>query len=91
MRAVAILISGRVHGVGFRDWTRQQALALGVSGWVRNRRDSRVEVLASGDDDALARLVEALHQGPPLARVERIEQSPGAPVSGSGFEVRPTV
>jgi acylphosphatase len=90
MRAVAFLISGHVQGVGYRDWVRRQALALGLAGWVRNLRDGRVESVASGGEEALARFVEALRKGPSLARVDRIEQSPGETISTSGFEVRPT-
>jgi len=91
MRTLALLISGRVQGVGYRDWARQQALALGLTGWVRNRRDGCVEAAASGADDAVVRFVEALRTGPPLARVDRVEQSPCEQGSVSGFGVRPTV
>lgn len=90
MRTLALLISGHVQGVGYRDRVRQQALTLGLSGWVRNLRDGRVEAVASGADDAVARFIEVLRTGPPLARVDRVEQSPCDEVSASGFEIRPT-
>jgi acylphosphatase len=90
MPALRLLVSGRVQGVGYRDWARQQALALALDGWVRNLGDGRVEAMACGVEDALACFVEALGRGPSLARVDRIEQLPGETVSTSGFEVRPT-
>jgi acylphosphatase len=90
MQTTRLLISGRVQGVGYRDWARQQALALALTGWVRKRRDGRVEAMVSGADDCIARFVEALGKGPSLARVESVEQSPGGTLSAAGFEVRPT-
>ena len=67
------LVSGRVQGVWFRGSTRAQALQLGLSGYARNLADGRVEVLACGEEDALARLRQWLWQGPELARVEAVE------------------
>jgi acylphosphatase len=65
-----VLISGRVQGVFFRDQTRTWAGSLGITGWVRNLRDGRVEVLAEGEREALESLIERLKEGPPLALVE---------------------
>lgn len=75
---------GRVQGVGFRWWTRTQALRLGVTGTVRNRTDGTVEVRAHGSEQALASLQRLLHSGPPGAQVERVEadESDGVPVEG---------
>lgn len=70
--AARFLVSGRVQGVAFRAYTRQQALALGLRGHALNLRDGRVEVLAVGDADAIDRLGEWLAQGPPLARVDEV-------------------
>lgn len=67
---------GRVQGVFFRNWTRDKALALGVRGWVRNRLDGSVELLAFGDEEAVATLIAACRTGPPAAKVERIEVEP---------------
>ncbi|MBM5811463.1 MAG: acylphosphatase [Gammaproteobacteria bacterium] len=67
-----IRISGRVQGVFFRASTAERAQALGLTGRARNCPDGSVEVLAAGAPAALAQLIEWLHHGPPLARVERV-------------------
>jgi acylphosphatase len=66
-------VKGRVQGVWFRGSCAEQGRLLGVSGWARNLPDGRVEVLAQGDKEAVDRLVEWCHQGPPTARVTRVE------------------
>ena len=66
------LVSGRVQGVGFRWFVREQARALGIAGAVRNRPDGSVLVHALGNADQLARLEEALRRGPPGAQVEGV-------------------
>jgi acylphosphatase len=66
-------IFGRVQGVFFRNWAMERARALGVRGWVRNRRDGSVELVAFGDDEAVEALTAACRNGPPAAQVERIE------------------
>ena len=66
---VRLIIEGRVQGVWFRDSTRREALALGVSGWVRNRRDGSVEALAEGPEEEVKNFVTWCHQGPPSAKV----------------------
>ena len=84
-------IHGRVQGVFFRAWTAEKARALGVSGWVRNRLDGSVELVAYGDDEAIEALTSACRTGPPAAHVERIEVEI---VDGDdpppGFEARAT-
>lgn len=84
------LVSGRVQGVAFRYWTRETADRLGLSGWVRNLPDGRVEVLAQGDEEAMAKLDRALLQGPPLSRVDGLErfEEPGADETAGGFAIR---
>ena len=72
---VRLFIKGRVQGVWFRDSTRQEARRLGVTGWARNVPDGRVEVLAEGPADKVRGLIDWCQQGPPLARVERVEES----------------
>lgn len=67
------LVSGIVQGVSYRYHTRKQALHLGVSGWVRNLSDGRVEVLVSGETKAVEQLCVWLHQGPAMAQVTTVE------------------
>jgi acylphosphatase len=67
-----IFVSGRVQGVFFRDHTRRWASSLGLTGWVRNVPDGRVEVLVEGDRDNIEGLISRLKLGPPLARVENV-------------------
>lgn len=68
-RSVRAVVRGRVQGVGFRATTAAQAMSLGLRGWVRNRIDGSVEVLAAGPASALERFVAYLQQGPGTARV----------------------
>jgi acylphosphatase len=67
-----IVVSGRVQGVFFRDHTRRWAGSLGLTGWVRNLWDGRVEVLTEGEKDRIETLISRLKQGPPLAQVEDV-------------------
>lgn len=60
---VTVWVTGRVHGVGFRWWTRARALELGLTGWARNLDDGRVEVVAEGSSDSCAALLVALRSG----------------------------
>lgn len=69
-RRAHILVTGRVQGVFFRDHTRRWAASLGLTGWVRNLADGRVEVLAEGEKTNLEALIARLRQGPPAASVE---------------------
>ncbi len=68
-KRVRMLISGRVQGVFFRYYTREEAQRIGVRGWVRNLPDGRVEVLAEGTEEQLRLLESACRKGPPHARV----------------------
>ena len=67
------IVYGRVQGVGFRYFVLQQAVALGLSGWVRNMSDGMVEVLAEGDSASLQELLVALHEGPDAAYVRDVK------------------
>ena len=85
------LVSGRVQGVFYRDSTRRQARAQGISGWVRNRFDGRVEVLACGDEQQLERFKKWLEIGPEYAKVTNIKEIAENPSTvPSGFDVLPT-
>lgn len=88
MSAARFFVSGRVQGVAFRAHTREQARRLGLRGHARNLADGRVEVLAVGAVDAIERLHAWLHDGPPLARVERVERCAAAEdEAGEGFGI----
>lgn len=88
-RAIHCFVSGHVQGVWFRGSARERALDLGVTGWARNLPDGRVEVLAAGEDDAVAAFREWLGQGPPAARVDRVEEEVADIADApAGFEVR---
>ena len=84
------VVAGRVQGVGFRWFAVRLAQRVGVAGWVCNLADGRVEVVARGSAQALARLDEGLRTGPRLARVERVEKSdiPHEWVDANSFEVK---
>ncbi|MEX2600976.1 MAG: acylphosphatase [Balneolaceae bacterium] len=87
-----IFITGRVQGVGFRHFARLTARELGIKGWVRNRKDGRVEAVAEGDPENLEQFLARLREGPMPARVERVETMPaegdGAPFRS--FDQKPT-
>lgn len=67
------IVYGRVQGVGFRFFVLQQAMELGLTGWVRNLADGTVEVLAEGDIESLQELLTALYQGPNAAFVQDVK------------------
>jgi acylphosphatase len=88
MRAVRIVVRGRVQGVGFRAWVVRLAHESNLQGWVRNLPDGDVEAEAMGEETALRRFVEAMRAGPVAARVEQAhEQWYDAPVPRVGFQV----
>lgn len=68
-KTVRVRITGRVQGVGFREWTRHEATNLGLTGWVRNEADGSVTALLVGREAAIAIMLERLHEGPVLSRV----------------------
>ena len=65
-------VSGKVQGVYFRAWVYDQATSLGLSGWVRNLEDGKVEILAQGTPESLAALKERLPAGSQLAQVDKV-------------------
>jgi acylphosphatase len=67
-----ILITGKVQGVFYRDHTRRWASSMGLSGWVRNLADGRVETLVEGEKEIIQDLERKLKKGPPLSRVENV-------------------
>ena len=68
-----VFVSGRVQGVFFRYETRQLARRVGVTGWIRNLPDGRVEAVFEGEKDAVEQMIEFCRRGPPAARVDKVE------------------
>ena len=94
-RIIHVVISGRVQGVGYRNWTEQQAGARGLSGWVRNLRNGSVEAVFAGDADNVAAMAESLMRGPAKAAVSGVEiretdASALEATFGARFIVRPS-
>jgi acylphosphatase len=87
-RAIKVHVTGRVQGVSFRLWMRDEAERLGIHGWVRNDPDGSVAALVSGPDGAVAIMLERLWQGPAGAVVAdvRAEPADGAAVP-AGFRI----
>ena len=91
-----VTIKGRVQGVGYRAWLEYQAIASGLEGWVRNRRDGSVEAVFAGKAQAVAEMVALCRHGPPGARVEAVLNEPAKPDElglrppGEAFSVLPT-
>jgi len=69
-----IIIEGRVQGVWFRDSTRNEATRLNLTGWVKNRFDGSVELVAEGSQEEVKKLIEWCHHGPPAARVTKVHE-----------------
>lgn len=84
---LVVNVTGRVQGVSFRAWTKSEADARGLSGWVRNEPDGSVSALIEGPVDAVATMLKALEQGPALARVDAVSTMPGAATETQGFLV----
>ncbi|MGN6592510.1 MAG: acylphosphatase [Terriglobales bacterium] len=80
-------VYGIVQGVGFRAYVQWQAQRLQLHGWVRNRDDGSVEVLATGAHEALGQLETVLQQGPRLAQVERVVRHAAESSSTTGFHI----
>jgi acylphosphatase len=86
--AVLARVTGRVQGVGFRAWVRDEARILGLTGWVRNEPDGSVAALLAGSDIQVARMLEALRDGPPAASVSRVTSEPASPATPpAGFRI----
>lgn len=92
-----VMIRGRVQGVGFRYWTTCEAIKLGLTGWVRNRRDGAVEAVFAGPADVVAEMMVRCRQGPSSARVDGVDDLPPAPDAlkpmrpGERFSQLPTI
>ena len=87
MVRVHVMVSGRVQGVFYRQSCAERASAAGVSGWVQNRLDGRVEAELEGDRATVDELVAWMRSGPPLAEVEAVEVTDVDPTGQPGFTV----
>lgn len=83
-----VFASGRVQGVWYRAWTCQEAEVLGLTGWVRNLRDGRVEALLVGEEAAVAEMLARMRSGPKLAQVTGLEVLEREPTPHQGFAQR---
>jgi len=90
-RAVHVIITGRVQGVGFRAFVEREAEALGLVGWVRNRRDGTVEAVFAGSESEIQHILMELNAGPPAAAVTDVRTGPYEGPVPDGFSSRPTV
>jgi acylphosphatase len=81
------VISGRVQGVGFRWFVEREAAQIGVAGWVRNRENGDVEVLATGTREQHGALRARLQQGPRAARVDQVSESPAPLLEAQSFRI----
>jgi acylphosphatase len=88
MIARRVRITGRVQGVFFRAWTRDEARSIGVHGWVRNCPDGTVEAHIEGDETPVGELIRRMRHGPPHAKVMDLEISDAAVEDIGRFEVR---
>jgi acylphosphatase len=73
LKQVQLFVRGRVQGVFFRASTQREAKRLGLTGWVKNRPDGGVEIIAEGEEDGLKELIAWAQRGPSAARVERVD------------------
>ena len=82
-----VLVTGMVQGVGYRAWTRQAALQRNLVGWVRNLADGRVEAVLQREHEDVLDMLDAMRQGPAMARVEAIQSRDEEALATNYFEV----
>ncbi|MAU41584.1 MAG: acylphosphatase [Kordiimonas sp.] len=90
-KAVKAVISGKVQGVWFRDWTVQEAQKRHLDGWVRNRTEGTVEAMFVGDEADVDDMLHACESGPAAARVDRVDVRAAIGIVAKGFVRKPTV
>lgn len=89
MKTVHIIVSGRVQGVYFRDYTLRHAEELGVKGWVRNLPNGSVEAMVKGNNQVVNNMIEWFHTGSPLSKVTDVIADEILPTEKlSRFEIR---
>jgi acylphosphatase len=97
MRAIHMIIPGRVQGVGYRAFVERVARARGLEGWVRNCSDGSVETVIAGPDDTIEATMKVLRRGPAGAKVINVEVHDSSPnaakarLTGEEFSVLPTL
>jgi acylphosphatase len=91
MKRVHLRIHGQVQGVWFRGWTVDEASQRGLSGWVRNVHDGTVEAVVAGDDAKVDEMIQRCHEGPPAARVSKVEVEDAHDPVEPGFHQVPSV
>ncbi|MGC4252164.1 MAG: acylphosphatase [Sphingobium sp.] len=90
MIARHLIIRGRVQGVFYRNWMVAAARQFGLTGWVRNRMDGTVESAVEGPPEAVDRIIQLAHDGPPAAKVDQVVVQESPAQGFSSFEKRPT-
>ena len=89
MRTVHVIVNGLVQGVAFREYTRRQAVSMGLSGWVKNRSDGSVEAMVHGPADRVETMLQWLQHGSPRARVDSLQlEESNETASTSTFDIR---
>jgi acylphosphatase len=88
MKAVDVLISGRVQKVGYRAFTKRNALLLGIKGYVENMADGKVHVVIEGEEHQIDKLLEILRQGPVVSQVRDVRVTEIEKAGHQNFEVR---
>jgi acylphosphatase len=87
--SVHVLISGKVQGVFFRANTKQKAEMLGLSGWVRNTKDGKVEAMFEGEEEKLDEIIKWCYKGSPLSKVEKVDVKKQNPINEfDNFSIR---
>lgn len=89
-KAARLIVEGRVQGVGYRWWAVEIARRIGLDGWVRNRPDGSVEILAIGETGDIDRLAVVCREGPRSASVRQLRVEASEDDGSTGFEQRTT-
>ena len=88
MKAVDVLVTGRVQGVGFRSFTKKNAVLLGVKGYVENMSDGKVHAVLEGEEHQVDKLLEIVRQGPRVSQVRDVKVVEIEKAGHKDFEVR---
>ena len=86
--ARSVRVTGRVQGVFFRAWAKDEAETIGLAGWIRNRADGSVEAHLEGSEAAIGEMIDLMREGPPDATVDKVEVEETDSEGLDRFEVR---